>query len=69
MTFSPELAIWTTEQAKYPRYTSMDVLVEVIREWCPNEEPDTWVEFRRIDTQALYTCRKEAFLSRYRPTP
>jgi hypothetical protein len=59
---------WSTDTPKYPRYKAADVVVELLREWCPNEEPDVWVEFRRVDTQSLHTCRKEAFLSRYSPT-
>jgi hypothetical protein len=61
--------MWTTDAPKFPRYKGNDVVVEVLREWCPNEEPDTWVEFRNVATQALYSCRKEAFLARYSPTP
>jgi len=60
--------MWSTDAPQYPRYQGNDVVVELLREWCPNEEPDTWVEFRRIDTGQILTCRREAFLSRYSRT-
>jgi len=58
----------TAELTTYPRYQGADTVVELLREWCPNEEPDTWVEFRNVRTQQVYTCRKEAFLARYTRT-
>jgi len=68
-TFTTEdrIAAWSTDMPKYPRYQGANVTVELLREWCPNEEPDTWVEYKNTVTGQLYTCRKEAFLARYAP--
>ena len=42
---------------------------EVLSVWCPNEEPDSWVRYRNILEDREYTCRLEAFTSRFRPIP
>ena len=31
----------------------------------PNEEPDAWVRYENIQTEQEYTCRLEAFQSRF----
>jgi len=36
--------------------------------WNPNEEPDPWVKYRNQDDRE-FTCRLEAFLSRFNPLP
>jgi len=52
----------------YPRYASADgTKFLLLRTWCPNEEPDAWVEYENITTGQVYTCRQEAFLNRYTP--
>lgn len=33
--------------------------------YCPNEEPDRWVRYENILTEQEYTCRLEAFESRF----
>lgn len=42
---------------------------EVLAVWCPNEEPDQWVRYRDILEDREYTCRLEAFQSRFRQQP
>ena len=42
---------------------------EVVAVWGPNEEPDTWVRYVNSATGDDYTCRLEAFLSRFTETP
>ena len=42
---------------------------EVLAIWNPNEEPDPWVRYRDILQDREYTCRLEAFESRFRPCP
>jgi len=42
---------------------------EVLAVWNPNEEPDPWVRYRNILEDREYTCRLEAFESRFRPIP
>jgi hypothetical protein len=42
---------------------------EVLAVWNPNEEPDPWVRYRDILEDREYTCRLEAFTSRFRPIP
>ena len=42
---------------------------EVLAVWSPNEEPDTWVRYVNTATGSDYTCRLEAFLSRFFETP
>jgi hypothetical protein len=42
---------------------------EVLAVWSPNEEPDTWVRYVNTGTGNDYTCRLEAFLSRFSALP
>ena len=42
---------------------------ELLAVWCPNEEPDPWARYRDILNDREYTCRFEAFASRFRPAP
>jgi hypothetical protein len=42
---------------------------DVIATYCPNEEGDPWVKYVNIDTKEEYTCRKEAFESRFSKLP
>jgi hypothetical protein len=42
---------------------------EVLAVWNPNEENDPWVRYRNTDLDKEYTCRLEAFLSRFSPRP
>jgi hypothetical protein len=46
-----------------------ETVFELLSTYCPNEEGDAWVTYRNIKTKQEYSCRKEAFLSRYSPTP
>lgn len=46
-----------------------DTVFELMQTYCPNEENDPWVKFRNVKTKQEFTCRKEAFLARYTPTP
>jgi hypothetical protein len=51
-------------------YTSADgKRFEVITVWSPNEENDPWVRYFNRATGDDYTCRLEAFLSRFTETP
>jgi hypothetical protein len=36
--------------------------------WCPNEEPDVWISYTGADAK-VYTCRLEAFTSRFTERP
>jgi hypothetical protein len=38
----------------------------VLAVYNPNEEPDPWVRYENIQTEQEYTCRLEAFQSRFR---
>lgn len=40
---------------------------EVIALYNPNEDNDTWVEYKNTITEQTYTCRFEAFESRFYP--
>ena len=40
---------------------------ELLAVYSPNEDTDTWVEYRNTATGETYTCRQEAFTSRYKP--
>jgi len=40
----------------------------VIAVWNPNEELDPWVQYRNQDNKE-FTCRLEAFVSRFSPLP
>jgi hypothetical protein len=40
----------------------------VLAVWNPNEEPDPWVRYRNQD-DSEFTCRLEAFLSRFAKIP
>jgi len=52
-------------------YTSSDmsITMEVLATYNPNEEPDTWIKYRNKTTLQEYTCRLEAFLSRFHAKP
>ena len=49
------------------RWRGQDVEMHVVAVYAPNEEPDAWIRYRNSTTQQEYTCRLEAFLSRYTP--
>lgn len=38
---------------------------EVVAVWSPNEENDPWVRYVNVASGDDYTCRLEAFLSRF----
>ena len=42
---------------------------ELLAVWNPNEEPDPWARYRDILEDKEFTCRLEAFQSRFRPMP
>jgi hypothetical protein len=42
---------------------------ELLAVWNPNEEPDPWARYRDILEDKEFTCRLEAFLSRFSPRP
>lgn len=42
-------------------------LYEVISTYSPNEDNDTWVEYKNCTTGQEYQCRLEAFQSRFTP--
>jgi len=49
-------------------YTTADRKVFVIEAvWAPNEENDPWVRYRSHADMKEYSCRVEAFLSRFSP--
>lgn len=37
----------------------------VLAVYTPNEDNDTWVEYMQESTQQRYTCRMEAFYTRF----
>jgi len=41
----------------------------IIAIYAPNEEPDTWVRYQNVLTEQEYTCRLEAFESRFTVIP
>jgi hypothetical protein len=41
----------------------------LLRVWNPNEESDPWAEYASVATGQVYTCRMEAFRSRFNPLP
>ena len=47
---------------------SHEVFREIAR-YCPSEEPDVWIQYENLRTGEIYTCRLEAFLSRFRSLP
>lgn len=51
----------------YSAYTSTTFKIKAI--FNPNEETDPWVEYINVDTMQEYSCRQEAFLSRFSPLP
>ena len=42
---------------------------EVLALYNPNEDNDTWVEYQNTQTNQKYSCRFEAFESRFHPLP
>jgi hypothetical protein len=52
---------------KIRRWRGQDVEMELLAVYAPNEEPDTWVKYRNAQSLQEYTCRLEAFTSRYTP--
>ena len=42
---------------------------EILGTYSPNEDNDTWVEYRNQMTGETYNCRLEAFTSRFTPLP
>jgi hypothetical protein len=42
---------------------------ELLAIWNPNEEPDPWARYRDILEDREYTCRFEAFQTRFQPRP
>lgn len=42
---------------------------ELLSVYTPFEEPDEWARYRDILNDQIYTCRLEAFLTRFRPQP
>lgn len=59
MTYYKPNLYGTTDGAKF----------DLIATWCPNEENDPWVKYVNVETQQEYTCRKEAFESRFFKLP
>lgn len=41
----------------------------ILQVWNPNEENDPWVKYENIQTEEVYTCRLEAFQSRFTLLP
>ena len=41
----------------------------VLAVWNPTEEPDPWVRYQNILTEQEYTCRLEAFQTRFQLLP
>lgn len=42
---------------------------ELLATYSPNEDGDTWAEYRNTVTGETYSCRLEAFTSRFSPMP
>ena len=38
---------------------------DIVAVYTPNEEPDTWISYSSRRTQTEYSCRLEAFHSRF----
>jgi hypothetical protein len=48
-------------------WQALDREMELVAVWNPNEEQDPWVRYRDTSSQQEYTCRLEAFQSRFTP--
>ena len=56
------------EESKYWQGSERTVFKEIAR-YNPNEENDTWIKYENVQTKQEYTCRLEAFLSRFSQLP
>jgi hypothetical protein len=56
-----------TEGSKWQGCTSREEFT-VLALWNPNEENDPWIRYRNQDDRE-FTCRLEAFLSRFTSLP
>jgi len=52
---------------KIRRWRGHDIEMELLAVYAPDEETDAWIKYRNAGTLQEYTCRLEAFLSRYTP--
>jgi hypothetical protein len=68
-TFTTEDRLNATSKIAKHYTDSKSELFEVIAVWNPNEETDPWIRYRNIELDQEYTCRLEAFLSRFTPSP
>jgi uncharacterized protein (DUF1684 family) len=50
-------------------WRTTDKEFRVIARYCPTEDNDTWIEYENCQTNERYTCRLEAFLGRFTPSP
>lgn len=61
-------ALNLTQSRLHKSWSGADgTLYEVISTYSPNEDNDTWVEYRNTVTGQEYQCRLEAFQSRFSP--
>ena len=57
-----------THKQEVKQYAATDGTVfDVIAIYNPNEEDDTWIKYQNSQTKQEYTCRFEAFQSRFHP--
>jgi hypothetical protein len=56
------------EGSKWKGYTSSREEFTVLAVWNPNEENNPWIRYRNQD-DSEFTCRLEAFLSRFSKLP
>lgn len=60
------ITLTTTRKIQQYRDSQGNVF-EVICLYNPNEDNDTWIEYRNQKTQQKYSCRFEAFEARFSP--
>jgi hypothetical protein len=66
-TFTSEDRIKAYEGSKWVGFTSREEFT-VLAIWNPNEENDPWIRYRNQD-DSEFTCRLEAFLTRFTLLP
>jgi hypothetical protein len=60
--------ITITRQQTIDRFSdSKGTIFKVIAKYNPNEENDPWVKYKNESSGQEYSCRLEAFLSRFSP--
>lgn len=52
------------------KYSSSNgVVFQINRVYTKEDDNDPWVEYQNVETLQEFSCRQEAFLSRFTPLP